>query len=78
LLTVNYLLNIGVRLNKRQKCFIGLITNRYCDPGGLINDTIGLSTEIALRYEPLCRPIFNTNSSFMTRKTGPAKTTQPN
>jgi hypothetical protein len=57
-----------MHLNKRQKCFIGFITNRYCDSRGLTNDTIDLRTEIALRYEPLCRTIFNTNSLFLGAK----------
>jgi len=42
-----------VRLNKRLKSPIGFISDRYCESRGLTNDTIGLSAEIVLLYEPL-------------------------
>ena len=43
----------GVLINKRLQSFIGFITDCKCESCGQNNDTIGLSTEIALLYEPL-------------------------
>lgn len=48
-----YVFYSRVRLIKRQKCFIGFKSYCYYDSCRLTNETLGLSTEIVLLYEPL-------------------------
>ena len=63
-----YVFYSRVRLNKRQKCFIGFISYCYYDSCRLTNETFGRCAEIVLLYEPLRHSILTINPLFSGRK----------